>query len=207
MGLAKPFSESCEQNKAVILRVLQRYLRAGDRVLEIGSGTGQHAVHFGRALSEVRWQTSDCPEYLPGIRAWLDEAGLDNVAAPLSLNVLTDNWPVDEGDEGYQAVFTANTTHIMSWSAVMAMFGGVGRLLPDGGLFLQYGPFSYGGRHTSDSNARFEQWLKARDPESGIRDLDDLTALAAENGLQMHADIEMPVHNRVLAWQRQARKG
>jgi len=198
IGVNKPFAESCEQNKDVILAVLRRYLQAGDRVLEIGSGTGQHAVHFGAALGDVQWQPSDCPEYLPGIRAWLDDAGLDNVAAPLRLDVLTDSWP--EGS--YNAVFTANTTHIMSWPAVVAMFHGVGRLLPDGGLLLQYGPFSYGGRHSSDSNARFEQWLKARDPDSGVRDLDDLTSLAADSGLQLTADIAMPVNNRVLVWQR-----
>lgn len=198
IGRNKPFAESCEQNKAVILEVLRRYLQSGDRVLEIGSGTGQHAVHFGAALGDVQWQPSDCPEYLPGIRAWLDDAGLDNVATPLRLDVLTDSWP--EGS--YNAVFTANTTHIMSWPAVEAMFHGVGRLLPDGGLFLQYGPFSYGGRHSSDSNARFEQWLKARDPDSGVRDLDELTPLAADSGLQLQADIAMPVNNRVLVWQR-----
>jgi len=220
MPANKPYSESCEQNQQVILEVLQRYLNGGDRVLEIGSGTGQHAVYFGRALGDVHWQPSDCPEYLPGIRAWLDDAGLDNVAAPLTLDVLSDSWPgsdvdvdVDadggQGDQngqdgsGFQAVFTANTTHIMSWPAVTAMFQGVGRLLPNGGLLLQYGPFSYGGQHSSASNVRFEQWLKARDPQSGVRDLDDLTPLAAESGLQLQADIEMPVNNRVLVWQRQ----
>jgi cyclopropane fatty-acyl-phospholipid synthase-like methyltransferase len=202
MLAGKPFSESCEQNKAVILEVLQRYLRAGDRVLEIGSGTGQHAVYFGRALSDVQWQTSDCAEYLPGIRAWLDDAGLANVAAPLTLDVRTHHWPVQQA--GFQAVFTANTAHIMSWPAVIAMFNGVGRLLPAGGLFLQYGPFSYAGQHSSTSNARFEQWLKARDPQSGVRDLDDLKPLAADSGLQLQADIEMPVNNRMLVWQRVA---
>ena len=207
-GLNKPYSESCEQNQQVILEVLQRYLRGGDRVLEIGSGTGQHAVYFGRALSDVHWQPSDCPDYLPGIRAWLDDAalndtGLDNVAAPLTLDVLNDSWPpVGDAQGGYQAVFTANTTHIMSWRAVEAMFCGVAEQLAAGGLFIQYGPFSYGGQHTSPSNARFEQWLKARDPESGVRDLDDLTPLAAQHGLQLQADIEMPVNNRVLVWQR-----
>ena len=203
IGLNKPYSESCEQNQQVILEVLQRYLQAGDRVLEIGSGTGQHAVYFGRALSDVHWQTSDCPDYLPGIRAWLDDAGLGNVAAPLTLDVLSDAWPPAGDDQGgYQAVFTANTTHIMSWPAVEAMFRGVGHQLAEGGLFIQYGPFSYGGQHTSPSNARFEQWLKARDPQSGVRDLDDLTPLAAQNGLQLRADIEMPVNNRVLVWWR-----
>ena len=201
MNLAsKPYSESCQQNQDVILAELRRYLQPGDRVFEIASGTGQHAVHFCTQLGDIHWQTSDCAPQLPGIRAWLEEAGLDRLPAPLTLDVRHDRWPRAE----YQLVFSANSVHIMSWPAVQAMFQGIGKLLPAGGLFLLYGPFSYGGRHTSPSNARFQQWLQQRDPHSGVRDLDQLRPLADDNGLQLSEDIEMPVNNRILVWRKTA---
>jgi len=168
-------------------------------VLEIGSGSGQHAVHFGTQIADIHWQPSDRGDNLPGIHTWLDDAGLDNVAAPLRLDVCQHCWPATD----YQAVFSANTAHIMDWPAVTAMFQGVSRLLPPTGLFLLYGPFRYAGEHSSPSNARFDQWLKQRDPDSGVRDLDDLQALAADNALTLQQDIAMPVNNRVLVWQKQ----
>jgi len=200
MQAAKPYAESCDQNREPILTVLRQYLQPGDRVLEIGSGTGQHAVFFSQQLGDIHWQSSDCEQYLSGIRNWLIDADPARVPTPLCLDVLKDDWPT----ERYQAVFTANTTHIMSWPAVEAMFAGIGRVLAPGGLLLQYGPFRYAGRHTSPSNQRFDQWLKDRDPLSGVRDLGDLRSLADKAGLVLDQDIEMPINNRILMWRKKA---
>jgi len=196
----KPWSESCEQNKAPILAVLQQLLEPDARVLEIGSGTGQHALHFATRMPGLLWQPSERAENLPGIHAWLTEAGLSNVQAPLELDVLGP-WP----EPRVQAVFSANTAHIMSWVAVEAMFRGVAGVLAaedGGGRFCLYGPFSYGGRHTSSSNVHFDRMLRARDPLSGVRDVDDLNRLANANGLRADGDYEMPVNNRILVWRR-----
>jgi cyclopropane fatty-acyl-phospholipid synthase-like methyltransferase len=194
----KPFSQACENNRAPILAVLRRHLADGWRVLEIGSGTGQHAVYFGAHLPAVAWQTSDRIEYHDGIRLWLTDALLANVALPLELDVLVQPWPVDRID----AVFSANTAHIMSWSAVEAMFRGVGRVLERRGLFLLYGPFSYGESHTSPSNAAFDASLRARDPEMGVRAFEAVDALAQAAGLQLLEDNAMPANNRLLVWRR-----
>ncbi len=194
----KPFSESCEQNKQPILAVLREALADSSAVLEIGSGTGQHAVFFARELPYLTWYTSDRLEYHPGIRAWLEEAGLANVHGPAELDARQREWPAVEVD----AVFSANTAHIMDWPAVEAMFAGVGRLLPADGVFCLYGPFNYGGRYTSQSNERFDAWLRARDPASGVRDFDDLEALARAAGLELQRDYEMPANNRTLVWRK-----
>ena len=194
----KPFSEACEQNKQPILAVLQRYLEDVRTVLEIGSGTGQHAVFFAAQFPHLQWLTTEVNELHSGIRAWLDEAGLSNTVGPLSLNVNQSIWPVNEID----AVFSANTVHIMDWSSVENMFVGIGRVLRRGGVFCLYGPFNYEGNYTSDSNARFDQWLKQRDPASGIRDFQALNSLAQQHGLALLADHAMPVNNRTLVWQK-----
>ncbi len=194
----KPFSQACENNRRPILAILRRYLEDGCRVLEIGSGTGQHAVYFGAALSGVTWQTSDRSEYHEGLRMWLAEAGLANVLPPLNLDVLALPWPVTACD----AVFSANTAHIMSWPAVATMVAGVGRLLEPGGLFLLYGPFSYAGRHTSPSNAAFDASLRGRDPAMGVRDFEAVDDLARAAGLELVEDNAMPANNRLLVWRR-----
>jgi cyclopropane fatty-acyl-phospholipid synthase-like methyltransferase len=195
----KPYAESCEQNRAPILAVLKPRLADSLALLEIGSGTGQHAVYFGAELPQLSWQTSEMAEHHPGIHAWLDEAALANVLPPLALDVSDPGaWPRD----AYDAVFTANTLHIMGEPEVAALFAGVGRVLGSGGLFLIYGPFNYGGRYTSDSNARFDQWLKQRDPRSGIKDLDWLKSLADAADLLLEEDIAMPANNRVLVWRK-----
>ena len=193
----KPFAESCEQNREPIIQVLRRLFADSQRVLEIGSGTGQHAVYFASELPHLQWQTSDRKENHPGINAWLDEYGLPNVSPPLSLDV-TGRWP--EGP--YDAVFSANTAHIMSWSAVEYLFRGVGAVLESGGYFALYGPFNFGGNYTSESNRNFDAWLKTRDPFSGIRHFEDLNRLAETNGLAFAEDIEMPVNNRILVWRK-----
>jgi len=194
----KPFSESCVENRAPILEVLRPRLDGCRRLLEIGSGTGQHAVYFAPELPRLSWQTSDRRENHPGIMAWLDESGLTNVRAPICMDVLRDPWPL----ERFDGVFSANTAHIMSPEAVEAMFRGVGDILQPEGQFLLYGPFNCDGRYTSASNERFDAWLKARDPVMGIRDLTWLTGLALAAGMVLVEDIEMPVNNRTLVWQK-----
>lgn len=196
----KPFAESCVENRDPIIGVLAPRLAACRTLLEIGSGTGQHAVYFAPELPHLHWQTSDRPENHAGIIAWLDEAGLDNVLTPLALDVSADDWPVGPFD----AVFSANTAHIMSTDAVADMFRGVGRVLCTGGRFLLYGPFSYDGQHTAPSNLQFDRWLKARDPAMGIRDLVWLRTLADASGLILDEDIAMPVNNRTLVWRKTA---
>ena len=198
MATAKPFSPSCENNRQPILTVIKPLLASSTAVLEIGSGTGQHAVYFAAELPHLQWHTSDLPEHHAGIRLWLAEAQLPNLHAPLMLDVTSTPWPDVEAD----TVFSANTTHIMSWPMVEALFAGVAKLLPPAGLFLLYGPFNYGGRYTSDSNARFDRSLQARDPDMGIRDFDALQRLAEAGDLQFVRDYAMPANNRILHWQK-----
>ncbi|AOU97099.1 methylase [Acidihalobacter yilgarnensis] len=198
MSNHKPYSESSEQNRMPILAVLRRLFAASGRLLEIGSGTGQHAVYFSTDLPHLAWQPSDVAENLPGIRAWRDAAGLDNLLEPVVLDVRQRPWPIEAADY----VYSANTAHIMSWPAVGDFIAGVGEVLAPGGRFALYGPFNYGGQFTSESNARFDVWLKGRDPQSGVRDFEAVDALAIAAGLRLLEDIEMPANNRVLCWER-----
>ncbi|MCP3668642.1 MAG: DUF938 domain-containing protein [Gammaproteobacteria bacterium] len=194
----KPYAESCEQNREHILAVIRTLFGGRKTVLEIGSGTGQHAVSIAAQMPQLVWQTSDLPEYHSGISAWLDEAALPNARPPLTLDVTQKHWPEISTD----AVFSANTVHIMPWFVVEKMVEGVGRLLPVNGLFVLYGPFNYKGDYTSESNARFNGWLKQRDPNSGIRDFEALDALAMLSGMILLRDYEMPQNNRILCWQK-----
>lgn len=196
MALERPFAESCERNKAPILAVLREVFARPGRVLEIGSGTGQHAVHFAGALPHLVWQTSDLPANHPGIRAWQEAAGLPNLLPPLSLDV-NEPWPPMQ----YDYVFSANTLHIMGWPEVVQFFAAAGKLLKPGGRLAVYGPFNYGGKFTSESNARFDEWLKSRDPKSGIRHFEEVDRLAHEAGLALLADHAMPANNRTLIWE------
>lgn len=198
MADVKPFSEPCERNKEPILAILRELFADRCLVLEIGSGTGQHAAHFARALPHLVWQTSDLPANHAGIRAWLAEAALANTPEPIVLDVGADVWPIETVD----AIFCANTIHIISWPLVERLFEGVGRVLADGGLLVLYGPFNYRGQFTSESNARFDVWLRNRDPVSGIRDFEKVDALARAQGLQLVGDHEMPANNRTLVWRR-----
>lgn len=194
----KPFAESCEQNRDPILAVLREAFADRRRVLEIASGTGQHAVYFAGALPHLNWQTSELPENHAGIHAWLDEACLVNVLPPLALDVNATDWPVATVD----AIFNANTVHIIAWPAVQRLFAGIGRVLEVGGIVCMYGPFNYGGQFTSESNARFDVWLKSRDPNSGVRDFEALDRLAEAQGLRLEQDVAMPSNNRILIWRR-----
>jgi cyclopropane fatty-acyl-phospholipid synthase-like methyltransferase len=198
----KPFAESCIENREPIFAVLEPRLHRCRALLEIGSGTGQHAVYFAPLLPDLVWQTSDMRSQHAGINAWIDEAGLANIVPPLTLDVLADDWP----EQRYDAVFSANTAHIMSEPAVEAMFSGVGQVLDDDGLFLLYGPFNYAGAFTSPSNASFDQWLRQRDPQMGIRDIDWLRQLAEAAAMDLAEDLAMPVNNRTLVWRRRPRR-
>lgn len=193
----KPTSSACERNRDPILAVLSEHFEDRRRVLEIGSGTGQHAVHFAAAMPQLEWQTSDVAENISGIQAWLDEAALPNTPPPLVLDV-NDEWPA----MSFDAVFSANTLHIMSWDEVGRLFSRLARVMaPDAKLAI-YGPFNYGGRFTSASNAAFDASLKVRAPHMGIRDFEAVSALAAGIGLAFVADVAMPANNRTLVWGR-----
>lgn len=194
----KPYAESCDINKVPILEVLRDVFADRKQVLELASGTGQHAVHFGHALPHLTWQTSELQQNHAGIRLWLDEAQLTNVLTPVHIDANDEHWPVGQ----YDAIFNANTVHILSWPEVEKLFGSIGRVLLGGGILCLYGPFNYGGKFTSDSNARFDVWLKSRDPRSGVRDFEALNALAEAQGMTLLKDIEMPINNRTLVWQR-----
>jgi cyclopropane fatty-acyl-phospholipid synthase-like methyltransferase len=193
----KPYADACDRNRGPILEVLERYCQDRRRVLEIGSGTGQHAVHFAAALPHLTWQTSDVEANLPGIRLWLEEAGLANLPPPLSLDVCG-AWPRGRFD----ALFTANTLHIMSWEDVRTMFAAMAAVLEPDCLLAIYGPFNYQGAFTSPSNAAFDAWLKQRSARSGIRDFAAVDRLARSIGFQLLEDHPMPANNRMLLWKR-----
>ncbi|MEZ5484548.1 MAG: DUF938 domain-containing protein [Lysobacteraceae bacterium] len=196
--LDKPFAPSCERNRESILAVLHEWFADRRRVLEIGSGTGQHAVHFAAAMPWLAWQCSDREGTLSGMRAWLDEAALPNTPPPLALDAATGPWP----DQAFDALFTANTLHIMGWSAVQALFAALPSVTSRDAVFCAYGPFNRDGTFTSDSNRDFDAWLKARDPESGIRDAAVVDALAESVGFAPVADIAMPANNDCRVWRR-----
>lgn len=193
----KPHSSSCERNREPILGVLRKYFSDRRNVLEIGSGTGQHAVHFAAALPQLIWQSSDRAENLPGIRAWLDEAALPNTPVPLELDV-GGSWPSGP----YDAVFSANTLHIMAWPEVQRLFARLPAITTDDARLTIYGPFNYRGRYSSDSNAVFDEWLKARGAHMAIRDAEAIDALALAAGFRLLDDIAMPANNRCRVWRR-----
>ncbi|NII12182.1 DUF938 domain-containing protein [Oleiagrimonas sp. C23AA] len=195
MQTPKPFSPACERNRGPILDVLRQWLPEPGRVLEVGSGTGQHAVHFAAALPTLTWQTSERAEQLDGLRAWLDEAALPNTPPPLALDV-GGPWP----NTPFDAIFSANTLHIMSWDHVCAFFAALPAVMVSGAPLIIYGPFNADGRFTSDSNQAFDAWLKARDTHMGIRDAAEVDALAARHGLALVHEAPMPAHNLCRIW-------
>lgn len=190
-----PFAGAAEENKVVILQAIRPYLRG--RVLEIGSGTGQHAVYFAAEIPELHWQTSDLEPNLVAVRAWIDDSGLQNLPPPLLLDA-KGNWPPLEFD----TVYTANTFHIMDSAAVSSCIAGSAACLRVGGKLIVYGPFNYDGRFTSPSNERFDAMLKVNDPGSGIKDFEWLDELARSAGMNLQCDIEMPANNRCLIWKK-----
>lgn len=193
----KPYSDSCDRNRDPILAVLRDHFRGRVKVLEVGSGTGQHAVYFAAMLPHLVWQVSDRRENLSGIRLWLDEAALPNTPPPVELDV-NGIWPRG----GFDGVFSANTLHIMSWAEVERLFAGLGEIMTANAKLAVYGPFNYGGRYTSESNANFDAWLKARGAHQGIRDFEAVDSLARAVGLELTEDRAMPANNRCLVWRR-----
>lgn len=191
-----PHSDACERNKEPILEVLRAELAGCTHVLEIGSGTGQHAVHFALAIPQVVWQPSELPESMAALRKRIFNEGPSNLRAPVAIDVTATPWDVRKVD----GIFTANTLHIMSWPQVEAFFAGLPAVAKPGAVLAIYGPFRYGGAHTSPSNQSFDRMLRARDPQSGIRDFEDVDALARRAGFAFHSDHAMPANNRTIVW-------
>jgi len=197
-----PCSPACERNREPILAVLREHFADRRRVLEIGSGTGQHAVHFAAAMPWLHWQGSDRPGHVDDVSAWLAHARLPNTPAPIELDVADrGTWP----QQHFDAAFSANTLHIMAWSQVQQFFALMDEVLAAQATLAVYGPFNHDGRFTSDSNAAFDAQLKTSDPARGIRDFEAVDALARQHRLELVVNIEMPANNRCLVWQRQRR--
>jgi cyclopropane fatty-acyl-phospholipid synthase-like methyltransferase len=196
----KPFSDYAERNSGPILDVLVTEFASASGVLEIGSGTGQHAVRFAAALPHLHWQTSDLVENHAGIHAWVNDSGLSNLRPPLSLDVRT----ADIAANSFDAIYSANTSHIMGMPAVERMFELVGTALTEQGLFCLYGPFRQGGEFNTQSNADFHQNLRARDPEMGIRHIEVLDELGSHNKLRRIRMYAMPANNHLAVWQKEA---
>ena len=196
--MTKPFSQACENNKNHILKALQPALQNAASVLEIGSGTGQHSVFFAKKLPHLQWYTSDREVNHQGIKLWHDEVQLANLHPPLLLD-LNYSWPVNKVD----AVYTANTFHIVSWELITRFFAGVNQHLNQQGVVCVYGPFKYKGEFTSPSNDEFNSLLQSRDSLSGIRDFEAVEQLAVQSGLKLLSDTAMPANNQLLIFKRQ----
>lgn len=196
----KPFAPASERNREPILGVLRAHFADRTRVLEIGSGTGQHAVHFAAAMPQLLWQTSERAENLDGLRLWLDDARLPNTPSPIELDVAASAWP----ETPFDAIFSANTMHIMAWPEVMRFFAALPSVATDDAKLAIYGPFNDAGAFTSESNAAFDASLKQRGAHMGLRDVQAVDALARAAGFALIDDIAMPANNRMLLWQRQA---
>jgi cyclopropane fatty-acyl-phospholipid synthase-like methyltransferase len=192
--MRKPYSESCDQNKLPILSIVEPIFADCSEVLEIGSGTGQHAIYFAEKMPHLLWRCSDCAPYLAGINQWIEDSHISNVITPTTLDVSTSQWPTNPVD----AVFTANSFHIMHDQDVINLMNGAGKLLNAGGHLVIYGPFNYNGEFTSASNKSFEQWLKSRDSLSGIKNFEDVESLANQNGFKLCRDYDMPANNRIV---------
>lgn len=198
MTVELPFSPACERNREPILEQLQRILPAHARVLEIGAGTGQHAEWFGRKMPRWRWLPSDVGTSLWAINARIAQAELENVLPAVALDVAERLWPPGPFD----AVYSANTLHIMPWPLTALLLEDAGKVLKSDGLLIIYGPFQYGGRHTASSNAAFDADLRRRDPQMGVRDGEEVVVLAASHGLSAEADVAMPSNNRLLIFRK-----
>lgn len=192
--MTKSFAQACENNKKPILQVIQSIFHQTTSVWEIGSGTGQHACYFAKNLPHLSWQATDREENLSGINSWIEEASLENLHQSVALDVVDEVWPCHTID----ALFTANTLHIMNWHEVECLFAGLAKNLTSGASVCIYGPFNYGGNYTSASNEQFDQWLKMRDRESGIRDIEAIEVLAASANLTLKKDFTLPANNKLL---------
>lgn len=193
----KQHSPACERNRAPILEQLQALLPPSGLVLEIASGSGQHAVHFAAGLPGLRWQPTDAdPVALASVAAWRAEAALPNLLPPLALSVL-EPWPIAQAD----AIFCANMVHISPWECTLALLAGAARVLPPGGRLVLYGPYRRDGQMVA-SNVAFDESLRRRDPRWGVRDLEAL--LAAATGFSLERIVEMPANNLIVSLSRDA---
>lgn len=202
MVIEIPFSEACERNKDPILDVISPYLKQVSSVLEIGSGTAQHAVYFAKHFPELRWHTSDQAEYLPGIKSQLTNAQVANVVSPFELDVSVTPWCDD--DVRYSAVFSANTLHIMNEENVEHFFAGLSAVTTEDAYLMVYGPFKFDGKFTSQSNADFDARLRSRGVGSGVRDFEKINTLAERSGFVLLEQCNMPANNQCIVWQRNA---
>ena len=196
-----PYAEACEQNKDPILQVLREQFTEPLTVLEIGSGTGQHAVYFTEQMPHLRWQPTDRAEYLAGISSWIEHAQSSSVLPPIELDVSEKEWQIKTAS----GIFCSNAIHIMSWNHVIALFGGVKLIAEKGAKLVMYGPFNYGNEYTSESNRQFDTMLRSRDPLSGIRNFEDVDELANAAGFSLLKDYAMPANNRTIVWQKTGR--
>lgn len=194
----KPYSETAEENKTLVFPVIKPYLDGVSMALEIASGTGQELVYFAKMTPEIVWQPTDLSANVSGIAQWVNNAGLQNTLPPVALDVGHAEWPIDEIEFAY----TSNSLHIMSWQHVKALFAGLGDMMKTHAYFCVYGPFSFAGKHVSDSNLRFDRYLKQRDPLSGVRDTEALKDLGENHGLFLRDSVEMPHNNNILIWQK-----
>ena len=195
--MEKPFSQACENNKRPILDVISKHFENSELILEIGTGTAQHALYFAEKLKQLYWQTSDQDEYLEGINLQLNEYRKYNLGRPFSLDVTQSKWEIEHCD----GVFSANTSHIMTWGMVEKMFEGVGHILLPKKEFCLYGPFNFNGEYTADSNRNFDAMLHERNPKSGLRNFEDLQKLAESQGLSFVRKYDLPANNNILVWQ------
>lgn len=194
----KAYSETAEENKTRVFPVIEPYLKGVRVALEIASGTGQQVLYFAKMTPKIEWQPTDLAANIPGIHQWVDDAELHNVIAPQVLDVASIEWPV----EVVEFAYTSNSLHIMSWQHVVALFSRLGELMPAEAYFCVYGPFSFAGKHVSDSNVRFDAYLKQQHPLSGVRDTDALKSLAESHGFLLQDTVEMPHNNHILIWQK-----
>ena len=194
--LSKPFSQACENNQEPIRLALDHYFQMGGHLLEIGSGTGQHAFYISNFYPKLIWQTSDVRANLSGIETWVREGNRDNLKSPIDFDINSAEWNKDKVDY----IYSANTVHIMSWNEVVKLFALLPKCLVPSGYFFLYGPFNYNGKFTSESNQRFDLWLKEQAPHRGIRDFEALNKLAEDQGFMHVNDLEMPANNRLLIW-------
>lgn len=197
MALPLPFSQACENNKQPILDAMLPFLVDCREVFEIGSGTGQHAVHFAANLPHLVWRTSDVQDNVAAIQQRIEQNPLPGLPQTIEFDVERSRWP-----ERVDAFYSANTVHIMPWETVKHMIAGIGRTLVPGGWFFLYGPFKYDGQFTSESNEAFDGWLRQAHAKRGIRDFEAVNELAEDSGLTLSADREMPANNRLLIWRR-----
>lgn len=193
-----PFSQACENNKAYILDELRKVFANRHSVLELASGTGQHACHFAAGMPWLQWQPTELPENLAVLRPRCSRYPGSNLLSPLALDVRAEVWPVAIPD----ALFSANSLHIMGFTAVEQLFTGLAKQAADDVMLAIYGPFNYGGEYTSPSNARFDQWLAEQHPDSAIRSFEDVNRLAFEAGFALQGDHSMPANNRLLVWRK-----